>query len=230
MGDLDASCGFARGNVTYRGLHVGVMQLEVPGRVNALNALGALAAANWAGVPGSRALSILRDFHGVKRRFEVLGSIGGVPLVDDYAHHPTAVKQLLETARATWAGRNLLAVFQAHQYQRINTFMPEFADALALADRVLIARTYAARESDVIPGEPEERLARMLRQKNVAAMAYSDFASITNDITLKAMPSDVVLFIGAGDVNQVATELLDRRKYISDRIRAIARPLAGSAA
>lgn len=223
--NLDVSSGFARAEITFRGLSAGQLALEVPGRVNAVNALGALAAANWAGVPAQRALTILRGFHGVKRRFEVLGSIGGVPLVDDYAHHPTAVKQLLETARNTFMGRSLVAVFQAHQYQRINTFMTEFAEALALADRVLIARTYAARETDVIPGEPEERLAKLIRLRGAEAMAYSDFASIVNDVSLKTAPSDAVLFIGAGDVNNMATELLARRKYISDRLRAI-RPAA----
>lgn len=219
--NLDVSSGFARAEVTCRGLAAGQMILEVPGRVNAINALGALAAANWAGVPAQRALTILRGFGGVKRRFEVLGSIGGVPLVDDYAHHPTAVKQLLETARTTFVGRSIVAVFQAHQYQRINTFMTEFAEALALADRVLIARTYAAREKDVVPGEPEERLAKLVRLRGVDAMAYSEFSAIVNDISLRAAPRDAVLFIGAGDVNAMATDLLARRKDISDRLRAV---------
>lgn len=230
--NLDVSSGFARAEVTCRGLSAGQLTLEVPGAVNACNALAAIAAANWAGVPAQRALPILRDFRGVKRRFEVLGSIGGVPLVDDYAHHPTAVKQLLETARNTFVGRGITAVFQAHQYQRINTFMTEFADALALADRVLIARTYAAREQGVIPGEPEERLAKLVRMRGTDAMAYSDFSGIVNDISLKAAPSDAVLFIGAGDVNAMAGELIARRKDISDRLRAV-RPAAvstGSAA
>jgi UDP-N-acetylmuramate--alanine ligase len=228
--DLDVSSGFARAEVTCRGLSAGRLVLEVPGRVNAVNALGALAAANWAGVPAQRALTILRGFGGVKRRFEMLGSVGGVPMVDDYAHHPTAVRQLLETARATFVGRSIVAVFQAHQYQRINTFMAEFADALALADRVLIARTYAAREQGVVPGEPEERLAKLVRQLGADAMAYSDFDAIVNDISLRAAPRDAVLFIGAGDVNGIAARLLERRKDISDRLRAVKPALtAGSA-
>ncbi|MBE7491302.1 MAG: UDP-N-acetylmuramate--L-alanine ligase [Planctomycetes bacterium] len=228
--DLDVSSGFARAEVTCRGLSAGRLVLEVPGRVNAVNALGALAAANWAGVPTQRALTILRGFGGVKRRFEMLGSVGGVPMVDDYAHHPTAVRQLLETARATFVGRSIVAVFQAHQYQRINTFMAEFADALALADRVLIARTYAAREQGVVPGEPEERLAKLVRQLGADAMAYSDFDAIVNDISLRAAPRDAVLFIGAGDVNGVAARLLERRKDISDRLRSVKPALtAGSA-
>ncbi|MEE9312361.1 MAG: UDP-N-acetylmuramate--L-alanine ligase [Planctomycetota bacterium] len=219
--DLDASNGFARGLVKYRGMTVGTMQLEVPGRVNAINALGALAAANWAGVPTRQALQSLQNFRGVKRRFEVLGSIGGVPLVDDYAHHPTAVEQLLRTARRTFKGRNIIAVFQAHQYQRILQFHDEFAENLKLADRVLIARTYAAREKGVIPGEPEDRLARKLRDSGVSAMAYSDFESIRSDIAIKSTPRDVVIFIGAGDVNEIGYDLIRERTFVSARLRAL---------
>lgn len=219
--NLDASSGFAVADITCRGMQVGRMKLQVPGRVNAMNALGALAAANWAGVPVYHALKTLQSFGGVKRRFEVVGSVGGVPLVDDYAHHPTAVKQLLEAARATFINRRIVAVFQAHQYQRILTFFDEFADCLKLADRVLVARTYAARESGVQPGEPEERLARWLRQNNTEAMAYGDFSSIVSDLSMKTSPRDVVICIGAGDVNEVAFELLARREFISSRLRAI---------
>lgn len=228
--DLDASSGFARADVLFRGLHAGRLELEVPGRVNAINALGALAAANWAGVPSQRALGALRGFHGVRRRFEVLGSIGGVPLVDDYAHHPTAVKQLVETARSAFVGRRVVTVFQAHQYQRINTFMSEFAEALAPSDRVLVARTYAARETGVVPGEPEERLARLLRARGCDAISYSDFATIAADLAQRAAPNDAILFTGAGDVNQIARTLLDRRKDISDRLRAVRAPQAAGSA
>lgn len=219
--NLDASSGFARAEVTCRGMRVGNLILEVPGEVNAYNALGALAAANWAGVPVTRGLAALRNYGGVKRRFEIVGSVGGVPLMDDYAHHPTAVKQLVETARNTFAQRRVVAVFQAHQYQRLLTFMPDFTDCLSKADRVLIARTYAARESGVQPGEPEERLARSLRQLGVEAMAYGDFSSIVADLSMKLAPRDVALFIGAGDINQVAFELLARKEFISARLRAI---------
>ncbi|MCA8914078.1 MAG: UDP-N-acetylmuramate--L-alanine ligase [Planctomycetes bacterium] len=219
--DIDASSGFATADVTCRGMQVGRMKLQVPGRVNAMNALGALAAANWAGIPVYTALKALQNFGGVKRRFEVVGSVGGVPLVDDYAHHPTAVKQLLETARATFINRRVVAVFQAHQYQRILTFFDQFADCLKLADRVLIARTYAARETGVQPGEPEERLARWLRQNDVDAMAYGDFGSVVNDLSAKLTPADVAVFIGAGDVNEIAFELLRRREVISTRLRAV---------
>ncbi|MHC4841135.1 MAG: UDP-N-acetylmuramate--L-alanine ligase [Planctomycetota bacterium] len=219
--DLDASTGFAKGEVICRNRRAGTIHLEVPGRVNAINALGALAAANWAGVPNRQALQALQNFSGVKRRFEILGSIGGVPLVDDYAHHPTALEQLLHTTRKTFKGRNIVAVFQAHQYQRILQFHDEFTENLKLADRVLIARTYAAREKGVVPGEPEERMARKLRKDGTSAMAYSDFESIRSDLAIKSTPNDVVVFIGAGDVNEIGYDLIRERTFVSARLRAL---------
>ena len=219
--NIDASTGFPVADVTCRSMQVGRMQLQVPGQVNTMNALGALAAANWAGIPVYRALKALQNFGGVKRRFEVVGSVGGVPLVDDYAHHPTAVKQLIETARAAFINRRIVAVFQAHQYQRILNFFDGFVDALKPADRVLVARTYAARERGIQPGVHEERLARTLRQENVDAMSYGEFTTVANDLTAKTTPRDVILFIGAGDVNEIAFEMLKRRDVISSRLRAI---------
>jgi UDP-N-acetylmuramate--alanine ligase len=219
--NIDTTSGFPVADVTCRGMQVGRMNLQVPGRVNAMNALGALAAANWSGVPVTRALKALQGFGGVKRRFEVVGSVGGVPLVDDYAHHPTAVKQLIETARTAFINRRIVAVFQAHQYQRILGFFDGFVDALKGADRVLVARTYAAREAGIHPGVHEERLARTLRHENTDAMAYGDFGAIANDLTARTSPRDVILFIGAGDVNEIAFEMLRRREDISSRLRAI---------
>ncbi|MBZ0136664.1 MAG: UDP-N-acetylmuramate--L-alanine ligase [Planctomycetes bacterium] len=219
--NVDTSTGFAIADVTCRGMQVGRMELQVPGRVNTMNALGALAAANWAGIPVNRALKALQNFGGVKRRFEIVGSVGGVPLVDDYAHHPTAVKQLIETTRAAFINRRVVAVFQAHQYQRILGFFDGFVDALKPADRVLVARTYAAREEGIQPGVHEERLARTLRQDNVDAMSYGDFSGIIADLTAKTTPRDVILFIGAGDVNEIAFEMLKRRDVISSRLRAV---------
>lgn len=221
ISSIDMSSGFATAELACRGMQVGRMKLQVPGRVNTMNALGALAAANWAGIPVHRAVKALQNYTGVKRRFEVVGSVGGVPLVDDYAHHPTAVHQLLETARSTFVNRRVVAVFQAHQYQRILGFFDGFVDALKLADRVLVARTYAAREQGIQPGVHEERLARTLRQENVDAMSYGDFAAIANDLTAKTTSRDVILFIGAGDVNEVAFEMLRRRDVISSRLRAV---------
>jgi len=205
---IDTSTGFANARVWCQGEFVGDLSLNVPGRVYAHNALAALAAAQVAGADISQALAALSQYRGVRRRFEMLGRLNGAPLIDDYAHHPTAVKQLLEAARQNFGSRRVVAVFQAHQYQRLNGFFGEFADALALADRVLIARTYAARETDVIPGVPEAHLATTLHNRDVSAASFETFGDLTAHIRATTQSNDAVVFIGAGDINEVAFELL----------------------
>jgi UDP-N-acetylmuramate--alanine ligase len=199
--------GLARARVMCGGEFAGRLVLNVPGRVYALNALAALAAAQWAGADVNGALAALSCYRGVKRRFELLGSFRNAPVIDDYAHHPTAVKQLLQAARAAFEGRRIVAVFQAHQYSRLCGFFDGFAQALSLADEVLIARTYAAREQDVVPGEPEARLMAALGAK---AASYAGFAEIAAALDASTEAGDALIFIGAGDINEVAFSLLKK--------------------
>ncbi len=221
--NLDAATGFARAQVTRDGRFIGTLALEIPGRLNAINALGALAAAVNAGAHPGVALAALQSYRGVARRFECIGQIAGVPLIDDYAHHPTAVAHLMETARKTFAGKRLVAIFQAHQYGRMNGMFDGFLDALSAADRVLVARTYAARETGVVVGEPEGRMVRALRARGVEASDFADFEDIKRDLALKIAPGDVLIFIGAGDINEVAYDLLRDRDFASARLHSLQR-------
>ncbi|KAA0209631.1 UDP-N-acetylmuramate--L-alanine ligase, partial [bacterium] len=205
---LDAGSGLARADVWCQGERIGALSLNVPGQVYAFNALGALAAAHWAGADSAGALEALSEYRGVKRRFEMLGRFKGAPLIDDYAHHPSAVKQLLQAARDAFASRRLVAVFQAHQYQRLNGFFEEFVQALALADRVLVMRTYAAREQGVIPGIPEQALCRELQALGVDALALEHFGEAAAELDASTQARDALVFIGAGDVNEIALGLL----------------------
>ncbi len=221
--NLDVSTGFARARVMRDGAEIGILELAVAGRVNAHNALGALAAGISAGVAPRTALTALAACRGVARRFECVGRIGGVPVIDDYAHHPTAVRQLVETARRTFKGRRLVAIFQAHQYRRLVGMFDGFLEALSGADVVLVARTYAARESNVVVGEPEARLAAALVARGVRARSCEDFQAILDDLKLKTSPDDVLVFIGAGDINEVAFELLGEPDFTSVRLRSLSR-------
>jgi UDP-N-acetylmuramate--alanine ligase len=205
---VDASSGFAQARVWCAGEVVGNLNLGVPGRVYALNALAAMAASHWAGADASDALSALTQYRGVRRRFEMLGHFKGAAVIDDYAHHPTAVKQLLEAARETFPGRRIVAVFQAHQYGRLTGFFDDFVHALALADKVHVARTYAARESGVVPGEPEGRLCARLASAFVQAESHETFAQIESALDASTQANDALIFIGAGDINEIAFSLL----------------------
>ncbi len=136
--------------------HPRVMRLAVPGRHMALNALAALLAALEAGAPIDDVIDGLAGFEGVRRRFELVGTAGGVRVFDDYAHHPTEVRAALTALRAiarqdrtghpTIAGARSIVVFQPHLYSRTKTFAREFGNALDTADVVFVLDVYAARE------------------------------------------------------------------------------------
>lgn len=205
---IESRDGCAQARIWCAGESVGELRLGIPGRVYALNALAALAASHWAGADIRPALTSLAQYRGVRRRFELLGHFKDAPVIDDYAHHPTAVTQLLHAAREAFPGRRLVAVFQAHQYGRLTGFFDAFARALALADKVLVARTYAARETGVVPGEPEGRLCARLASVFVHAQSFADFEQIAQTLDASTGANDVLVFIGAGDINEVAFSLL----------------------
>ncbi|MBP9891016.1 MAG: UDP-N-acetylmuramate--L-alanine ligase [Planctomycetes bacterium] len=208
LSHVDACSGFAQARVWCAGEFVGELNLGVPGRVYALNALAAMAASHWAGASAADALAALAQYRGVRRRFEMLGHFRGAPVIDDYAHHPTAVKQLLESARETFPGRRIVAVFQAHQYGRLTGFFDDFVHALALADKVHVARTYAARESGIVPGEPEGRLCARLASAFVQAESHESFERLAIALDTSTQANDALVFIGAGDINEIAFSLL----------------------
>lgn len=188
------------------------VDLCVPGIHNVRNALAALAAGMEAGVPMDVAARALASFRGVERRFEVLGEVNDIAVVDDYAHHPTEIAATLAAARQAYPDRRLVAVFQPHLYSRTRDFLQSFAEVLAGFDAAIITEIYPARE-DPIPGVSSKLLA-----KRVAELApertilYSrelaDAASALEDIS---RPGDVICTIGAGDVREVASMFLASR-------------------
>ena len=123
------------------------VSLRVPGRHNVLNAIAAVAMCHHLGVSASAVREGLSDFRGTKRRFEVLGSWNGVTLIDDYAHHPTAVKATLQTAREQFPGRRLLCAFQPHQESRTRALLEDFAESFGSADEVFLAPIFTARDA-----------------------------------------------------------------------------------
>jgi UDP-N-acetylmuramate--alanine ligase len=111
-----------------------------------MNAAAVLAVARETGLDPDAVADALATFDGVRRRLQVVGRPRGVPVVDDYAHHPTEVAAGLQALREEYAPRQLWCVFQPHQFSRLRRFLPEFADALAAADRVVVPAVYGARD------------------------------------------------------------------------------------
>ena len=192
-----------------RGKPLGDIALRVPGRHNVSNALAAVGVGLALQLPWKAIRTGLENFRGVRRRLEVLGDPGGVCVVNDYAHHPTEVRAALETIRAGWTGR-LIAVFQPHLYSRTRDFADEFGRALSEADQVWIADVYAARE-DTIPGVTGETVAGQVRAAGCSNVFYvAGLQDLELCLSEALAPGDLVLVMGAGDVEQVAYGLIDR--------------------
>jgi len=191
-------------DVVYRREVVSRFTLRVPGQHNVLNALAAIALCRGIGLEFAEIRAGLAEFHGVCRRFELLGTPNCITWIDDFAHHPTEVRATLEAARQRYGRRRLWCLFQPHQVSRLRTLLPEFAASFERADQVLIAPVYAARE---IGGDETDSLARQLADEITRAGRPARFCAdldrMAATIDDEARAGDVVISMGAGDINQV---------------------------
>ena len=187
------------------------VSLRVPGRHNVLNAIAAVAMCHHLGVSASAVREGLSDFRGTKRRFEVLGSWNGVTLIDDYAHHPTAVKATLQTAREQFPGRRLLCAFQPHQESRTRALLEDFAESFGSADEVFLAPIFTAREEGSASAEQtNSELAERIASRGQAVRWLSSLDRLTSELDDAARPGDVLVTMGAGDINRIQHELTRR--------------------
>lgn len=198
------------GSPVFRLLHgaedLGVVQLAVPGRHNVLNATAALAALHELGQDLGAAISALSTFTGAGRRFEVLGEVGGITIIDDYGHHPTEIAATLQAARSRYPEHRIWAVWQPHTYSRTQSLEPEFIRALSLADRVGVLKIYAAREKD--PGYSAQVIADALQ---AGKAAYFDGFGVAVDTLLKELTSgDILIVFSAGDATQVSQAVYEQ--------------------
>jgi len=193
-------------DVVRQGRTFGTIELLLPGRHNVENALAAIAVAHAAGVSPDAACDAVSQFQGVRRRFEEIGTWDGVTLVDDYAHHPTAVRATLAAARKKYGDRRLVVAFQPHQVSRTLQLMNEFAISFSDADEVLLVPIFAARENTE---QAEAALAELARCINLAGCSVEVLTSLDQlQATLEdsAQPGDVWLTLGAGNINRIPHE------------------------
>jgi len=188
----------------------GRFRLAVPGRHNVVNATAVVAVAALLGVDLNAVRRALADFQGVHRRFEVLGEVNGVTVVDDYAHHPAEIQATLATARARYPDRRLVIVHQPHTYTRTRDLLPDFAVALADADVVVLTPIYAARERDTLGVSSADLAAAMRGHPHVQLVESLNQATLYVSNLLE--PGDVLITLGAGDVNQVGRDICVRRQ------------------
>jgi UDP-N-acetylmuramate--alanine ligase len=186
------------------------LELALPGEHNRRNAACALAALELLGVPREDAAQALREFTGVGGRFERRGEAGGVTVYDEYAHHPTELAAALSAARDVAGEGRVLAAFQPHLYSRTRHFAREFASALAAADGACVTDVYGAREAPV-PGVTGKLVTDALAE--VRPGMPIGWTPGLEDAALflahRVVPGDLVLTVGAGDVDRVGTRLLE---------------------
>ena len=182
------------------------LDLQVQGEHNTLNAAASYALADYLDVPKGLIASSLRSFHGAERRFEKKGVIGGVTIIDDYAHHPTEIRAAL-TAAQHCQHKTLWCVFQPHTYSRTKSLFEDFASALTLADKVVLADIYAARETDTL-GISSKDLANRIQEKGKACYYFPSFDEIENFLLESCEQGDLLITMGAGDIVKVGESLL----------------------
>jgi UDP-N-acetylmuramate--alanine ligase len=187
------------------------LELALHGEHNRRNAACALAALALAGVDTAAAAAALREFAGVARRFQAVGEASGVRVADDYGHHPTEIAATLAAARAVAGGGRVIVLFQPHLYSRTLHLQRELAVALAAADAVCVTDVYPAREEPLphVTGKlVVDRLTEVRPGMTAAWMPdLGEAAAVTASL---ARPGDLVLTIGAGDVDRVAPLIVDR--------------------
>ena len=205
--DIRTEGGGSLFEVEYDDEMLGEVELAVPGVHNVLNALAAIGSGLALGATVDAMRPGLSSFRGVERRFQRLGTVGGVDVVDDYAHHPTEIRATLAAARTAFPGRRIVAAFQPHLYSRTRDFAREFGEALAAADSVFVADIYPAREQP-IPGVTAELIVDSTRQAGGFVAWQGERGSLSNELARAVRGGDVVLTIGAGDITKTGPELL----------------------
>ena len=188
---------------------LGHVDLAVPGRHNVLNALAAIAGGLALGAPFKEMAQGLATFAGAERRFQRLGEIAGVYVVDDYAHHPTEIAATLAAARAAFPDRRIVAAFQPHLYSRTRDFAKEFGASLAAADAVFLTEIYPAREQP-IEGVTSSLVVDALRAAGGTLAWRGNRSELADALSAGVREGDLVLTIGAGDVTKTGPELLER--------------------
>lgn len=201
----------SRFTVLRRGLPSLAIQLNLPGKHNALNALAAIAVATDEGLDDQAIVTALANFEGIARRFEQYGEYpcdgGQVMLIDDYGHHPSEVAATIEAVRSGWPDRRLVLCFQPHRYSRTRDLYEDFVDVLTAADELLMLEVYAAGEEPV-SGADSRSLCRSIRQRGQIEPIYVKSPELLPEILAGVLKAgDIVLTQGAGNVGALARHL-----------------------
>lgn len=186
--------------------------LPLFGRHHVINGLAAIAVASELGMPAERIEEAVESFPGLGRRFEEVGVANGVTVIDDYAHHPTAITATIRAARQKYPRRFLTAVFEPHQYSRTSALFDDFARSLSKADRVVIAPVFTARENvdPVACKDLTDELATAVTKYGGSAEAITSLDRVIATLDDSLEPGDVLLTMGAGNIDRIPHEFIGR--------------------
>jgi UDP-N-acetylmuramate--alanine ligase len=189
------------------GVALGRVEIPVTGRHMALNSAAALLAGLELGLPAPALIDGLRQYGGVRRRFELIGTAAGVRVYDDYAHHPTEVAAQLRAARTVVGSGRIVVGFQPHLYSRTLAFAPAFGTALGLADEVVVLDVFGARE-DPVPGVTGALVADAVPLPAGRVLFEPDRSAVAAALAARAAAGDLVITMGAGDVTKLGPDVL----------------------
>ncbi len=193
----------------HNGEELGRVSFRMPGRHNVLNALAVIAIAHELEIPFQTIIGGFRNFGGLQRRFQLRSEVDGIMLIDDYGHHPAEIRATLAAAKSGW-NKRVVAVFQPHRYSRTSLLFAEFQTAFYDADHLIVTPVYAAGE-DAIEGATGEALARGINEHGHKSVSYCDSLEEAADMVAQLVePNDMVVTLGAGNVNQVCELVADR--------------------
>jgi len=187
------------------------VSLQVPGEHNVRNALAVLAIIGALGLSRKKAAQALAEFSGTNRRFELRGEVNGIPVFDDYAHHPTEIRATLSGARARFPKTRIWTVWQPHTYSRTKTLFLDFTRSFKDADQVIVTEVYAARE----PKEEFTAAEIVSAMPHLSARYIKTLPEVTDYLLQNLQPGDVLLVLSAGDADQVSTEVLKGLQRVS---------------
>lgn len=191
-------------------------QTQLPGQLNVYNALAAIAALRALGFQQGDFLLDLLSYAGIKRRFEIVGQYNQAVLVDDYAHHPTAVKETLSAARLKYPKNRIWAIFEPHTFSRTKVTLKELAESFGSADKVLISEIYPARESvknaGISSNEVVEAINSAKNKPKTPALLVKDKQAALKILQTELRPNDVVVVMAVGNFNRLTYELMEKTR------------------
>ncbi len=182
---------------------------SLPGKINIYNALACIATLRALGFARELISEPLAEYRGVKRRFELVGQKNGVIVIDDYAHHPTAVRETLNAARARYSDKRIWAVFEPHTFSRTEATLPELVKSFEAADKVLVAEVYPAREHATDTTIKGTTVVKAIQKNHTDARLVTDKAAALEILKSEVIEGDVVIIMAVGSFNKLAYELIE---------------------